>query len=148
MNEIRIVIADDHPIFRDGLRRLLETEPGFTVIGEAASGREAQQQVEALHPDVLILDFAMPEGNALDVLRALSHAKSTTRAVLLTAGAERQDVIEALQLGARGLLMKDAARPLVHKCVRCVAQGEYWLGHDRMPDLIEALREKIGRAHV
>lgn len=143
MSPIRIVTADDHPIFRDGLRRLLEAEPGFAVVGEAGSGAEAVRLVIEQKPDVLLLDVGMPDGTGLDVLRKLRELAATVRVVLLTAGAEREDVLEALQLGARGLVLKHSATPLLHKCVRAVAAGEYWLGHDQLPDLIDALR-KLG----
>jgi DNA-binding NarL/FixJ family response regulator len=141
MVPIRIVTADDHPIFRDGLKRLLESEPGFTVVGEAGSGSEALKVVAEQHPDVLLLDLGMPGGSGLDVLRSLRETATSVRVVLLTAGAERAEMLEALQLGARGLVLKHSATPLLHKCIRAVMAGEYWLGHDRLPELIDALRE-------
>jgi DNA-binding NarL/FixJ family response regulator len=140
MQTIRIVTADDHPIFRDGLRRLLEAEAGFSVVGEAGSGREALKLVASHSPDVLLLDLAMPDGSGLDVLRALDR-KSSVKSILLTAAAERREMIEALQLGVRGLVMKHSATTMLHKCIRAVMAGEYWFGHDRMPDMIEALRQ-------
>lgn len=144
MPTIRIVTADDHPIFRDGVRRLLETEPEFAVVGEAGTGTETLQLIEEHDPDVLLLDLGMPDGTGLEVLRTLHDRQSRVRVVLLTAAAEKQEMIEALQLGARGLLLKHSARPLLHKCIRAVVAGEYWLGHDRMPELIDAIRE-LGR---
>lgn len=140
MQNIRIVTADDHPIFRDGLRRLLEAEEGFEVVGEAGSGREAVDRVAALVPDVLLLDLAMPDGSGLDVLRAIDRSLGV-RPILLTAAADKRDMLEALQLGARGLVLKHSATPLLHKCIRTVVAGEYWFGRDRMPDLVEALRQ-------
>jgi DNA-binding NarL/FixJ family response regulator len=139
MQTIRIVTADDHPIFRDGLRRLLEAEPGFTIVGEAGSGREAIELVAERAPDVLLLDLAMPDGTGLDVLRAIGST-SRVRVILLTAAADKAETIEALQLGARGLVLKHSATPLLHKCIRAVVAGEYWFGHDRVPDMIDALR--------
>jgi DNA-binding NarL/FixJ family response regulator len=140
MPPIRIVTADDHPIFRDGLKRLLEAEKGFAVVGEAGTGREAVQRVTELSPDVLLLDLAMPDGSGLDVLRTLDRT-STVRSILLTAAAEKREIIEALQLGARGLVLKDAATALLPKCIRAVVAGEYWFGRNRLPDLIDALRQ-------
>jgi DNA-binding NarL/FixJ family response regulator len=133
------VTADDHPIFRDGLRRLLEAEPGFTIVGEAGSGREAIELVAERAPDVLLLDLAMPDGTGLDVLRAIGST-SRVRVILLTAAADKAETIEALQLGARGLVLKHSATALLHKCIRAVVAGEYWFGHDRVPDMIDALR--------
>lgn len=140
MPRIRIVVADDHAIFRDGLKRLLEAEEGFEVVGEAASALEAVRIVGEVAPDVLLLDFAMPDGSGLEVLRALHESRAPVRTILLTAGVERDEIIEALQLGVRGLVLKHSATPLLHKCIRAIAAGEYWLGHDRIPDLIEAFQ--------
>jgi DNA-binding NarL/FixJ family response regulator len=142
MQTIRIVIADDHPIFRDGLRRLLEAEPGFTVVGEAGSGRDALKLLPDRTPDILLLDLAMPDGAGLDVLRALhNEGKESPKVILLTAAAEKREMIEALQLGVRGLVLKHSATSLLHKCIRAVVAGEYWFGHDRLPDMIDALRQ-------
>ena len=140
MPPIRIVVADDHAILRDGLKRLLEAEAGFEVIGEAGSGREAIQMVRDRAPDILLLDLSMPDGTGLDVLRAVHDLRVPTRTVLLTAGIEREEMLEALGLGVRGLVLKHSATPLLHKCIRAVVAGEYWLGHDRLPDLVEAVQ--------
>lgn len=139
-HSIRIVTADDHPIFRDGLRRLLEAEPGFQVVGEAGTGREAAELVARLAPDVLLLDLSMPDGAGLDVLRAMDR-ESDVRVILLTVAAEKWQILEALQLGARGLITKDAATATLPRCIRAVMAGEYWLGRDRLPDIIDALRQ-------
>ena len=141
---VRIVIADDHPIFRDGLRRLLEIEPGFSVVGEAADGREAVERVAALKPDVLLLDLAMPRVDGLETLRMLAAAGSEVRTVLLTASIEREESIEALQLGARGVVLKEAATQVLYGCIRAVVSGAYWVGHERLLDPIRTLRV-IGR---
>src|SRR5512132_2325488 len=125
MQTIRIVIADDHAILRDGLKRLLEAEHGFEVVGEAASGLEAIQVVRAHAPDVLLLDLTMPDGSGLDVLRTLNESRAAVRTILLTAGVEREQIVEALQLGARGLVLKHSATPVLHRCIRAVAAGEY-----------------------
>jgi DNA-binding NarL/FixJ family response regulator len=101
---IRIVIADDHPIFRDGLRRLLEAEPNLTVLGEASDGAEAVKMARQLKPDILLLDLAMPKHPGLEALRDLAAGVNSTpvRVILLTAAAEKSQIVEALQLGARG----------------------------------------------
>src|SRR6202521_1779916 len=102
---IRIVIADDHPIFRDGLRRLLESEGDMKVVGEACDGREAVKLATEIKPDILLLDLAMPRHTGLDALRDLSTSGSAAgaavRIILLTAAVEKKQVVEALQLGAR-----------------------------------------------
>src|SRR6202789_474246 len=100
---IRLVIADDHPIFRDGWRRLLEAEPELKVLGEASDGAEAVKLAKQLKPDILLLDLAMPKHPGLEALRELSSGSDGVRVILLTAAAEKNQIVEALQLGARGV---------------------------------------------
>jgi two-component system nitrate/nitrite response regulator NarL len=136
---IRVLIADDHPIFRAGLRKLLEIEPDFAVIGEAADGRQTVALARSLHPDVLLLDVAMPDVSGLDVLRELGAEAGRPRTVLLTASIDPSDMVLALRLGAAGVLLKTAATELVFKCLRSVVAGEYWVGRDTVGSLVEAL---------
>ena len=137
---IRIVIADDHPIFRDGLRRLLEADGRFEVVGEASDGQEAVSQVVALRPDVLLLDLAMPRSSGLRTLEDLAELPIKVRAILLTAAIEPAETTRALQLGARGIILKDSATQMLFKCVQAVMNGEFWLGQDRMGDVLQLLR--------
>jgi len=138
---IRIVIADDHPLVREGLRRILELQEGFTVVGEAADGLEAVRQTKALRPDVLLLDLAMPRMNGLEVLRELGEMVAEVKTVLLTATIEREETVRALRLGARGVVLKDSATQMLYKCIRAVMNGEFWVGHERIDDLLQTLRE-------
>ncbi|HSE50389.1 MAG TPA: response regulator transcription factor [Terriglobales bacterium] len=140
-DRIRIAVADDHPIFRDGLRRLLALEPDMEVVGEASDGEEAIAVVGQSAPDILLLDLAMPRGSGLDVLRRLGHAQHGTRLLLLTASIEKPQVVQALRLGARGVVMKDSATQLLIKAVRSVMKGEYWVGRDSVADMLEYLRD-------
>jgi two-component system nitrate/nitrite response regulator NarL len=137
---IRIVIADDHAIVREGLTRLLESEPGFRVIGAARDGREAIDVTTALQPDVLLLDLTMPRVPGLDALKALAARSSTARTIVLTAGVERDDLVTAVQVGARGVVLKDCASGVLFESIRCVMQDQYWLGRDTVADLVHALR--------
>jgi DNA-binding NarL/FixJ family response regulator len=139
---VRIVIADDHTIFRDGLRRLLESEPELEVVGEAADGAEAVSQTQQLAPDVLLLDLAMPRVPGMETLRELSTNGSGqhTKIIVLTAAVERIQIVQALQLGARGVVMKEAATQLLMKAIRTVMLGEYWIGREAVGDIVEFMR--------
>ncbi len=134
-NTIQILIADDHPIFRDGLRRLLESEPNLRVVGEAADGAEAVALAHQLKPDILLLDLAMPRMPGMDALRELTAAQSPVRTILLTASVERPQIVEALQLGARGVVLKESATQVLLKSIEAVMAGSYWVGRDSVPDL-------------
>jgi DNA-binding NarL/FixJ family response regulator len=138
---IRLVIADDHPIFREGVRRLLETEPRFALVGEAPDGATAFRLVRTLRPDVLLLDLQMRGFDGLRVLGELAADPGPTRVVLLTAAIEREQIVRAVQLGARGVLLKDAATPLLYKCIERVLAGEYWLGREAVADLVAGLQQ-------
>ena len=138
---VRILIADDHHIFRAGLKRLLEGEPGFTVVGEAADGDEAVRLVQQLLPDILLLDLAMPRMSGLEVLRELGGGGTRVRTILLTAAIDRTEVVAALQLGASGVVLKESATELLFKSIRSVMAGECWVGRDSVTDLVRALRE-------
>ncbi|MGA7460430.1 MAG: response regulator transcription factor [Candidatus Korobacteraceae bacterium] len=139
---VRIVIADDHTIFRDGLRRLLEAEPELEVTGEAADGTEAVAQTRQLKPDILLLDLAMPRVPGMDTLRELSNDGSNlpTKIIVLTAAVERLEIVQALQLGARGVVMKEAATQLLMKAIRTVMLGQYWIGREAVGDIVEFMR--------
>src|SRR5215468_4297269 len=140
---INILIADDHPIFRDGLRRLLEAEPGLKVIGEACDGAEAVKMARELKPDILLLDLAMPRHPGLEALRDLGSGQQSVRVILLTAAAEKHQIVEALQLGARGVVLKDSATQLLLKSIHTVMSGEYWVGRESVSNLVQYLRTLV-----
>src|ERR1700685_2433685 len=141
----RILIADDHPIFRDGLRRLLETEPDLKVIGEACDGAEAVRLAKQLKPDILLLDLAMPRHPGLEALREMSSAsnQNAVRGILLTAAGEKNQIVEALQQGARGVVLKDSATQLLLKAIHTVMAGEYWVGRESVSNLVQYLRTLV-----
>ena len=141
-SQIRIAIADDHPIFRDGLRRLLETESDMKVIGEAQDGHQAVKLATEMKPDILLLDLAMPHHTGLEALRDLSTNTGVggVRIILLTAAAEKKQIVEALQLGARGVVLKDSATQLLLKAIHAVMSGEYWVGRESVSNLVLYLR--------
>jgi two-component system nitrate/nitrite response regulator NarL len=139
---IRVVIADDHHLVRSGLRRLLESEEGFRVIGEAGDGVEAVLVTRQLRPDVLLLDLAMPRATGLEALQDLASSPCDVRTMVLTgAGAGQADLLTALRLGARGVVLKESDPALLFKSIRCVMAGEYWLGHANIANLVAAVRQ-------
>jgi two-component system nitrate/nitrite response regulator NarL len=139
MDLVRIVTVDDHPIFRDGLRRLLEAEPDLAVVGEAVDADEAITLARTLSPDIVLLDVAMPKTSGLDVLQALAQMPGA-RVIILTAAIDKADIIKALQLGARGVVLKESATGLLMKAIRIVMEGGYWVGRESVSDLLLALQ--------
>jgi DNA-binding NarL/FixJ family response regulator len=144
---ISIVIADDHPILRDGLRKLLEAEEDFVVAGEACNGDETLEVAQQLSPDMLLLDLTMPGVPSLDVLRSLTACSLPTRTLLLTASIEAGELIKALQLGARGVVMKDSASELLMKAIRVVMAGQYWIGRESVAGLMDTFRAHLTVTH-
>jgi two-component system, NarL family, nitrate/nitrite response regulator NarL len=138
---VRILIADDHPIFRDGLRKLLEAEKDFKVIGEASDGGEAIEMVQQLKPDVLLLDLAMPRVPGLEALRQLGSAVEAIKVILLTAAIEREQIVDALHHGVRGVVLKESATELLLKSIRCVMDGQFWVGRESVSDLVRIIRD-------
>jgi DNA-binding NarL/FixJ family response regulator len=138
---VRIVVADDHPIFREGLIKLLQTRPDLEIVGAATDGDEALPLVKQVQPDVLLLDLAMPRMSGLVALRELKGMKTSTRIILLTAAIERPDIVTALQVGAQAVILKESASDVLYKCIQAVMNGQYWLGRKPVPTLNAALRE-------
>ena len=124
---IRIVIADDHPIFRDGLKRLLSLETDFEVVAEAADGKEVLDVVEKYDPDILLLDLKMPELDGLAALQKLQVAKRKTRVIVLTASEDKNEFVQAMKFGTSGIVLKQTATDLLIKSIRKVHAGEIWL---------------------
>jgi len=120
---ITIFLADDHPVVRDGLRAILETQVDFAVIGESGSGAETAAQVQALRPDVLLLDLEMPDMDGVEVLRQIRHSSSGTRVLVFTAYDSDDRILAAVQAGAQGYLLKGAPREQVFDAIRVVHGG-------------------------
>jgi DNA-binding NarL/FixJ family response regulator len=137
-NAVRVLIADDQPIFRHGLRKLLEADPALRVVGEAG---DLVRLARALLPDVLLLDFTLQGTGGLDTVRELSTLSPPVRTLLLTAAAGKADIIEALQLGAHGVILKQSATDVLLKSIHTVMAGHYWIGRESVVDLVETLRQ-------
>jgi DNA-binding NarL/FixJ family response regulator len=135
----RIFIADDHAIVLDGLRHILSLEPDFEIVGEALTGRETIAGVTKLDPDVLVLDLRLPDGDGLEVLRALKSSGSATRVVLLTAGIDEREVAEALRLGVAGVILKVMASRLLVQCIRKVHAGGHWIEKESFGKAIQRM---------
>ena len=140
---INILIADDHRMFRDGLRKLLETEPGFHVVGEAGDGEEAVKLVQQLRPNILLLDLNMPRSTGLDALRELARLPTPVRTVILAAAIEKFEIVQAIQLGARAVVLKHSASDALFECVRNVMAGRYWVGNENVSDLVQVLHSLL-----
>jgi DNA-binding NarL/FixJ family response regulator len=136
---IRIVLADHQQIFRDGLKSLLDSEPEFLVIGWAGSALHTLRMVHELHPDVLLLDLALP-GGGLGVLQKLALMPEPVRTIALTASIDQDTFISALQHGARGVILKESTTALLFKSIRTVIADEYWVGREYVGPLVERLR--------
>jgi DNA-binding NarL/FixJ family response regulator len=139
--EIDVLIADDRPMFREGLRRVLEATPGLRVVGEAADGEQTLKLARQLKPKVLLLDIRIPKLSGLEVLRELEALPLPTRTLILTAAPEKDQIVEALQLGARGIILKHSAADMLFEGIRCVLAGQYWVCHESASDLAQALRK-------
>lgn len=137
---IRVLIADDHTLFREGLRRLLEAEVGFEVVGEAADGEMLLELARRTKADIVLLDLSMPRQDGMDVLRELVAAEIPTKTILLTASIDRTQIVKALKLGAYGVILKESTAQRLFDSIRCVMAGQYWLGRDSVSDLVRALR--------
>jgi two-component system nitrate/nitrite response regulator NarL len=137
---VRILIADDHPVFREGLISIFRNEPEFTIVGEASDGRQALQLISELHPDILLLDLLMPSLTGLETLRELSSSTMPVRPIVLTAAIAQEQIAQALQLGARGIVLKDAPTEVLFNSIRSVMNGQFWVGQTQVKDLMEALR--------
>src|SRR5580693_9486198 len=126
-SKIRIVVADDHPIFRDGLCKLLALEDDFDVVAQASDGRQVIDVLQQYQPDVLLLDLKMPGLDGLGTLQRLQAAKNKTRVIVLTASDDKNEFVQAMKLGTSGIVLKQTATELLIKSIRKVHAGEIWL---------------------
>ena len=145
---IRILVADDHLVYRIGIRSLLGSEPGFEVVGEASDGDEAITQTLETEPDILLLDVLMPRLPGIEAMRAIMNGTPTVKIILLTSTITTQQIIEALQIGARGIVLKNALADHLQTSIRTVMAGDYWIGGKRVVNLVSALHGLMQQAQV
>jgi two-component system, NarL family, nitrate/nitrite response regulator NarL len=138
---IRILIADDHAIFREGLRKLLDSAADMSIVGEACNGNECIRMVTKLKPDILLLDLRMPEKDGLSVLEEVNLDSIPTRVIVVTAAEDDRDVVRAMRLGARGVVLKQSASDLLVKSIRKVFDGEIWLDNRMTAEVINAFKK-------
>jgi DNA-binding NarL/FixJ family response regulator len=141
---VTIVVVHDHEMVREGLRHLLEAQPGFRVLGGVANGADAIRDVAHSKPDILLLDGAVAKGGGAGVLDELSAGGAATRAVVLVPAIDSADVAELLRRGARGVLLSSAPTAVLFECLRRVANGQYWVGGEEVRNVVEYM----GRAGV
>ena len=141
---INILVADDHALLRQGIRKVLELEEDFQVIGEAGDGEEAVKNTAALVPDILLLDINMPKMNGLQVIKQVSEQQPKVKIIVLTIHDDENYVIEVIKAGAVGYLLKDIEPGMLVKAIRAVYEGESFI----YPTLAKKLFSEINRQHV
>ena len=141
MNPIRILLADDHTVMRRGLRALLERQSGFTVVAEAADGREAVDMAAAVGPDVAVIDIGMPNLNGIEAARRITEKRPETAVVILSMHADESYVLRALKSGARGYLLKDSPEEDLINAIRAVHKGKAFFS----PEISRMLAEDYMR---
>lgn len=146
MNTLTVIIADDHPLFRKGMRALLQSMSDVELLGEAQSGEEAVEMAVALQPDVVLMDLQMPEGSGLMATRELRKRCPNVRVLVVTLFEDDESIFAALRAGARGYLLKDAEEKEMMRAIRAVGQGEAIFSPaiaTRLIDYFAATREMV-----
>jgi DNA-binding NarL/FixJ family response regulator len=144
---IRLLLADDHPVVRIGVRNMLAPD-GIDIVGEASDGDEAITKTLEQQPDILLLDLAMPRLPGLEAMRAIVGRAPGVKIILLTSLISTKQIIEALQIGARGIVLKDAVADHLAKAIQAVAAGDYWIGGQRVVNLVAALHNLMQQAQL
>ena len=148
MHPIRILLADDHTVMRNGLRLLLERQPNLSVVGEASDGRETVSLAEDLSPNVIVMDIAMPNLNGIEASRQITTAHPETAIVILSMHSDESYVIRALKAGARAYLLKDSAEGDLIAAVRAVTEGKSFFSPAISRILVEDYMRQLEQRHV
>ncbi len=142
-DRIRLLIVDDHPVVRDGLRGILEGSPEFEVVGEAGNGAEAVTRAQALRPDVVLMDLRMPDVDGVTAIKRLAELGVDARVLVLTTYDTDSDVVPAIEAGATGYLLKDSPRGELLRAVRAAARGEAALSPSVATRLLGQVRGQV-----
>jgi len=140
-NKIRIVIADDHPVFRFGLRQIIEAEPAFDVVGEADQGEAARDLVQKVRPAIVVLDVAMPKLDGLALARLLQKEGTPVKVILVTMYREEKLFKKALEAGVKGYVLKDSAASDIISCIKAVAAGQNYTSPELTTYLVSRVRQ-------
>jgi NarL family two-component system response regulator LiaR len=144
-DQIRILIVDDHAVVREGLRQFLALQDGFEVVGEAADGLDAVVAARALHPDIVLMDLAMPRRDGVEAMRELRTSVPEARVIILTSFLEDDRLLPALQAGAAGYLLKNVEPEELARAIRAAARGEALIDPAVAARLVEALSDREAR---
>ncbi|MGW2229968.1 response regulator [Streptomyces formicae] len=145
---IRVVLADDHPVVREGLRAMLSAEPDLEVVAEASSGPRAEALVAELRPDIVLMDLRMPGGGGVESIERMAAAGLPCRTIVLTTYETDGDILRAVEAGAAGYLLKDLARGELAAAVRAAARGETVLAPSVAARLVDQLRNRPERPRL
>ena len=148
LSPIRVLLADDHPVVREGLRGMLAAEPGLDVVGEASSGPVAEALCAELRPDIVLMDLRMPGGGGVDSIRRITAAGLPCRVIVLTTYETDGDILRAVEAGAAGYLLKDLARGELADAIRAAARGETVLAPSVAARLVDQLRARPERPRL
>lgn len=146
--ETRIVIGDCHAMFREALKSLLESRPGFTVVGDTDDGEQLTRLISSLRPDLLLFDLNLKHLSGIEVLKSPAASQSSVLAILLTGEITDTEICQALLSGVRGVISKGCCASLLFKSIHAVMSGEYWISHQEMKALVDNMRSAASMADL
>jgi two-component system, NarL family, nitrate/nitrite response regulator NarL len=145
--DVRILLAGHNGIFREGLKSLLEEQPGFFVVGEAIDGKEVLSLTELVAPDILLMEADSPDFTSIELLRALKSSNQNLKIVLLVSEIKKDQASEVFNAGARGIILKESATNSLFKCVNAVIDGRYWIPDKGISD-VAPLQEETSQSEI